>query len=426
MNVTEQDKPIGLRGADILFDILKQCMEDAQTSEPGVSITKVEQTTISNEDGGENVITVTLSDGKKSSFTVRNGSAGIKGDPGINGVTPIIEAAAGENINVVGTPSVMASTNGNTTTFIFDKLKGEKGDPGKDGINATTTQIATPTASGLMDAAMVAKLNGIAEGANVVTHVSQLVNDSGYITAASIPTSLPANGGNADTVDGVHIEASDDAVAGLSWLAAFSDSYRISAVAPSRAYVGYAGNADTVDMYHASDFIGQGFSYRFAEEIYDINDLLTDAHVFLFNKVNTPTSYGFLDVKRFNGEQFAPSPSGVALQTWHDWSDPSFVCYRVYRQGVWSEWSFPKAENISGATKNSLNINNIPVVQVENEFATENDFETTSKEIPEEEVAQKHDTELAIEQLSQKNEAIMDAVVELTGIIAGDEVGEEE
>lgn len=204
MNVIEQDKPIGLRGADILFDILKQCMEDAQTSEPGVSITKVEQTTISNEDGGENVITVTLSDGKKSSFTVRNGSAGIKGDPGINGVTPIIEAAAGENINVVGTPSVMASTNGNTTTFIFDKLKGEKGDPGKDGINATTTQIATPTASGLMDAAMVAKLSGIAEGANVVTHVSQLVNDSGYITAASIPGSLPANGGNADTVNGWH------------------------------------------------------------------------------------------------------------------------------------------------------------------------------------------------------------------------------
>lgn len=66
----------------------------------------------------------------------------------------------------------------------------------------------------------------------------------------SIPTSLPANGGNADTVDGVHIAVADDAVAGLAWFAAFSDNNRISAVNPSRAYVGNAGNADTVDGLH--------------------------------------------------------------------------------------------------------------------------------------------------------------------------------
>lgn len=252
MNVTEQDKLIGLRGADVLFDILKQCMEDAQTGKPEVSITKVEQTTISNEDGGENVITVTLSDGKKSSFTVRNGSAGIQGDPGINGVTPIVEAAAGENINVVGTPSVTAtiSANGDKTVFTFNHLKGEKGDPGKDGVDATTTAIASEYASGLMDASMVAKLNGIAEGANVVTHVSQLVNDSGYITATSIPTSLPASGGNADTVDGVHITVSDTGNAGSDWFATYISPNELRAVNPNRAYVGNAGNADTVDGLH--------------------------------------------------------------------------------------------------------------------------------------------------------------------------------
>lgn len=385
---TEDNKAIGLSGLDVLFDILKQGLEDAQTGKPGVSITKVEQTTISNEDGGENAITVTLSDGKTQTFTIRNGSKGIQGDPGINGVTPIIEAVAGENINVVGTPSVTASTNGDTITFIFDKLKGEKGDAGKDGVNATTTAIASEYTNGLMSAAMAAKLNGIAEGANVVTHTSQLVNDSGYITAASIPTSLPANGGNADTVDGVHIAVADDANAGLSWLAAFSDINRISAVNPNRAYVGNAGNADTVDMYHASDFIGQGFSYKFAEEIYDVNDLLNDAHFFLFNKYNTPTNYGFIDVKRFKGEGFAPSPissGGIVLQTWHDWNDPSLVFYRVRRQNAWTDWSLPRTANISETTNNSLNINNMSAVSVENEFSTENDFETTSKEIFEEE-----------------------------------------
>lgn len=86
--------------------------------------------------------------------------------------------------------------------------------------------VATPTANGLMSAAMVAKLNGIADNANNYTHptgngnnhipaggssgqilrwssagaavwgsetavptkTSQLTNDSGYITSANVPT----------------------------------------------------------------------------------------------------------------------------------------------------------------------------------------------------------------------------------------------
>ena len=45
-------------------------------------------------------------------------------------VTPVIKAAAGSNINTVGTPSVTASTSGNETTFTFNNLKGAKGDTG--------------------------------------------------------------------------------------------------------------------------------------------------------------------------------------------------------------------------------------------------------------------------------------------------------
>lgn len=41
-------------------------------------------------------------------------------------------------------------------------------------------------------------------------------------------------------------------------------------------------------------------------------------------------------------------------------------------------------------------------------------------------VAQKSSAEIAIERLSQENETILDAIVELAGIVAGDEVGEEE
>lgn len=46
--------------------------------EDGVGVQSVTQTTTSTEDGGVNVITVTLTNGQKSTFQVRNGT---KGDP---------------------------------------------------------------------------------------------------------------------------------------------------------------------------------------------------------------------------------------------------------------------------------------------------------------------------------------------------------
>lgn len=59
--------------------------EDGTDGEDGVSVTSVRQTTTSNADGGTNVITVTLSNGKDYTFTVINGSKGSKGDTGDKG-----------------------------------------------------------------------------------------------------------------------------------------------------------------------------------------------------------------------------------------------------------------------------------------------------------------------------------------------------
>lgn len=87
----------------------------------------------------------------------------IKGASGTNGTTPTIKAASGSNIDVVGTPSVTATTSGTTTTFTFNNLKGEKGDAGT---NATTTAVATTSANGLMSSTDKSKLDGIATGAN--------------------------------------------------------------------------------------------------------------------------------------------------------------------------------------------------------------------------------------------------------------------
>lgn len=53
----------------------------------GVGIESVVQTTASSEDGGSNVMTVTLTDGTKYTFTVKNGSKGSQGPKGDTGET---------------------------------------------------------------------------------------------------------------------------------------------------------------------------------------------------------------------------------------------------------------------------------------------------------------------------------------------------
>lgn len=62
--------------------------------------------------------------------TGTNKWAGVCNIKGANGTTPTIKAAAGSNINSVGTPTVSATTSGATTTFTFNNLKGQKGETG--------------------------------------------------------------------------------------------------------------------------------------------------------------------------------------------------------------------------------------------------------------------------------------------------------
>lgn len=52
--------------------------------EDGVSIESVTQTTISTEDGGKNIITITLSNGETSEVEVQNGSKGPAGPTDYN------------------------------------------------------------------------------------------------------------------------------------------------------------------------------------------------------------------------------------------------------------------------------------------------------------------------------------------------------
>ena len=94
----------------------------------GVSVSSVKQTTTSTADGGSNVVTVTLSNGTTSTFTVKNGSKGSTGSNGTNGTN-----------GVTFTPSVDANgnlswtNNGGLANPATVNIKGPKGDAGSGG-----------------------------------------------------------------------------------------------------------------------------------------------------------------------------------------------------------------------------------------------------------------------------------------------------
>lgn len=64
---------------------------DGEDGDDGVGVASIEQTTTSIEDGGENVITITLTNGQTATFKVKNGSKGSTGaDATINGVNALV------------------------------------------------------------------------------------------------------------------------------------------------------------------------------------------------------------------------------------------------------------------------------------------------------------------------------------------------
>jgi len=81
-------KSVGENGKPIEFEAVNQSgggSGSGTDGKDGVGIDSVIQTTTSTEDGGVNVVTVTKTDGEKSTFEVRNGSRGQKGDKGEQG-----------------------------------------------------------------------------------------------------------------------------------------------------------------------------------------------------------------------------------------------------------------------------------------------------------------------------------------------------
>lgn len=128
----------------------------------------------------------------------------------------------------------------------------------------------------------------------------------------------------------------------------FSGSYTDLTNKPSipTALPANGGNADTVDNLHASSFMGNGTG-RIVPSWNggDANGITYEYHGFVFNMKNVPSGqdWGFLDVSFFDGSGFAPSPPGhgVIRQIYTSYNTPTmWIRNRILFNGgdTWTAW----------------------------------------------------------------------------------------
>ena len=106
------------------------------TGATGVGIESVVQTTTSAADGGENVATITLTNGTKSTFKVKNGSKGSAGKDGASG-SDGVSATHSWNGTTLTITSASGTSSANLKGEKGDKGDSIKGDTGNPGANAT-------------------------------------------------------------------------------------------------------------------------------------------------------------------------------------------------------------------------------------------------------------------------------------------------
>lgn len=145
--------------------------EGSMSGEDGVGIAKIEQTTTSTADDGNNVITVTLTNGQTSTFTIQNGSKGFKGDTGSTGAS----GKDGTSVTVTKVNESTADGGSNVVTFSDGKTvtikNGSKGSAGANGTNGTNGK----------DGLSITAINLVQDGTGVITSGTATLSDNSVI-----------------------------------------------------------------------------------------------------------------------------------------------------------------------------------------------------------------------------------------------------
>lgn len=108
----------------------------------GVGIASMVQTSTSSVDGGDNVWTAILTDGTKSTFTVKNGNTGSQGETGPSGTS--VEVTNVSQSSADGGSNIVTFSDGKTLTV----QNGSTGAAGKDGTSVTVKSVSESSADG--------------------------------------------------------------------------------------------------------------------------------------------------------------------------------------------------------------------------------------------------------------------------------------
>lgn len=107
------------------------------------------------------------------------------------------------------------------------------------------------------------------------------------------------------------------------------------------------GNANTVGGIAVTKLKGNDTKFIYTSQngldTKSLTEFKEEGHYFVFNFIDSPTIYGFLDVSVFDGSGFTPMPNGVIRQSWTDYIDPSKNYMRIYNstsatEGSWTDW----------------------------------------------------------------------------------------
>ena len=179
---------------------------DIRDGAPGVGIASVKQTVVSDADGGENEVTVTLTNGNKETFVVRNGRKGdpgytpqkgvdyTDGAPGKPGEDYVLTEADKEEIAGLLKDDIDTSVEAALTEA---KESGEfKGEPGDDYILTETDkeEIAAMADTTVPNAATVNDANELV-----------MQRAEGDVVTELFKTALPAGGGSGIEVSGAAV-----------------------------------------------------------------------------------------------------------------------------------------------------------------------------------------------------------------------------
>lgn len=131
--------------------------EDGQQGTDGVGIRSIVQTTTSPDDGGTNVVTVTLEDDRTSTFNIKNGSKGSTGaqgpagQDGQNGKDGVgIDDITVEQSTFDGQANVVTVRLSNGTTETFNVYNGHTGATGTAGtLNTNNASAIIPTSESM-------------------------------------------------------------------------------------------------------------------------------------------------------------------------------------------------------------------------------------------------------------------------------------